>query len=440
MGILKKLIDRIEQYYLTTTSLVEQDGNQKNKPILDRIEEHYLTTSSGIEQDDNKKKKPTALSLDQEDWEILKNIKDEVVNRKRISTIDLNSKVDEFIDWYYKNMVKGNYTDIGCYRKPIELRNFIEKMAVWYELRYPSYEVNRLMPGSGQEYTKIDNVMFDNNNYINNFFDENSEVRLLEWEQFYNTNAFIKSLPYEERYIFENRYRNLVYVDPDYAKYDVMESKRKSAHLHLNDNGIVREAENFDLYTQFKISNEELKGMHVKEVVQLLKERGVEIPKNNELEEAIAVVEKWDNLKEETLNCVMYRIIERGGNRIGPRRAFIFAKEFGRNIDIPMMYGVDYSDPGLRHFINEYIKAGGSTELVCYEGYFYRKASTQTVSTVSLKRLLKLEGPYTKEERELYQRLVDLLAIKADFETEKKEKVKQLRLERRLEKSRKNSN
>ena len=38
------------------------------------------------------------------------------------------------------------------------------------------------------------------------------------------------------------------------------------------------------------------------------------------------------------LNCVMYRIIERGGNRIGPRRGFLFAKEFGRNIDIPMIF------------------------------------------------------------------------------------------------------
>ncbi|HIS38140.1 MAG TPA: hypothetical protein IAB45_01380, partial [Candidatus Onthousia faecavium] len=25
--------------------------------------------------------------------------------------IDLDAKVDEFIDWYFKNMVKGNYTD-----------------------------------------------------------------------------------------------------------------------------------------------------------------------------------------------------------------------------------------------------------------------------------------------------------------------------------------
>jgi hypothetical protein len=44
----------------------------------------------------------------------------------------LDDKVDEFISWYYENMVKGYYTDIGEYYEPIEMRNTIEKMAVWY--------------------------------------------------------------------------------------------------------------------------------------------------------------------------------------------------------------------------------------------------------------------------------------------------------------------
>ena len=48
----------------------------------------------------------------------------------------LNDKVDNFIDWYSINMVKGIYTDIGEFHRPKEMRDFIEKMAVWYELRY----------------------------------------------------------------------------------------------------------------------------------------------------------------------------------------------------------------------------------------------------------------------------------------------------------------
>ena len=35
-----------------------------------------------------------------------------------ITPISLDDKVDEFIDWYFKNMVKGNYTDIGEYHFP----------------------------------------------------------------------------------------------------------------------------------------------------------------------------------------------------------------------------------------------------------------------------------------------------------------------------------
>lgn len=74
-------------------------------------------------------------------------------NENKLISIDLNDKVDEFIKWYFKNMVNGKYTNIGEYIQPNQMRNFIEKMAVWYELRYPEYEVNRLFPGSSQEQT-----------------------------------------------------------------------------------------------------------------------------------------------------------------------------------------------------------------------------------------------------------------------------------------------
>lgn len=44
-----------------------------------------------------------------------------------IRNVDLDSKVDDYIEWYFENMVKGHYTAVGKYWKPIELRNFIEK-------------------------------------------------------------------------------------------------------------------------------------------------------------------------------------------------------------------------------------------------------------------------------------------------------------------------
>jgi len=80
----------------------------------------------------------------------------------------------------------------------------------------------------------------------------------------------------------------------------------------------------------------------------------------------------------------MYRIIERGGNRIGPRRAFMFAKEFNLDINIPMKYGVDHSDPGLYHFISEYIKSGGAKDLVCISNYFSREKKNKLIDTITI--------------------------------------------------------
>lgn len=354
--------------------------------------------------------------------------------------IDLNTKVDDFIDWHFKTVIKGHYTDIG----ENDMRNFIEKMAVWYELRYPDYEINRLMPGSGQEPTEINDVMFNSNKYINYLFDEDADIRALDWSDFYNPKVFINSLPFNER--------NLLQKVKYQSRVSIIDLHNCCAHFRLTANGFVEEAKEVGNFTKNKIANTELEGMHIKDVINLFKEKGIELPKDNELERVIRYFEKRNYQKEEMLNCVMYRIIERGGERIGPRRAFLFAKEFGRNIDIPMMYGIDYSDPGLRNFINDYIKAGGSKDLVCYKGYFSRKSKNEKLDTISIQDLLLTVSNnagtfYTPEEDELHQRLVNALfnginqeELKQKEAEKNKEAVKKLRIERKLEKSKKAKN
>ncbi len=354
------------------------------------------------------------------------------IQSKYSSPIDLDSKVEKFINWYFENMVKGNYTDVGEYYEPREMRNFIEKIAVWYELRYPDYEINRLMPCSGQEQIWVNDIMFKNNKYINTLLDKDSDINELDWYEFYNASAFIKSLPYEEKYFFSKpKYADIVYLN-------------RHAHLHLTKNGIVEMSELVGAWTNLVVKDEELKGLQAKKVVELFKERGIELPSDNELEKTIEYVDNWTYQKEEMLNCAMYRIIERGGNRIGPRRAFLFAKEFGRNIDIPMMYAVDYSDPGLRLFINEYIKSGGSKDLKCYVGYFSNIDKREKLDTISIQKLILTQSNnaatfYTSEEDELHQKLVNALASQIDQKIVRKEEVKRLRLERKLERNKNNN-
>ncbi len=342
------------------------------------------------------------------------------------SPIDLDDKVDAFINWYFENMAKDQFTHTGTQHKTRQMRDFIEKMAVWYELRYPDYEVNRMIPGSSQEYTKVDDVMFRNNSYVNDLLEEDADTKELEWSEFYNSGAFIKSLPWHEKMFFSSpKYQEVVYFD----------MPSSMAHLHLTKNGIVEMSEGVTTWSNFIISDDELTGLHVRRVVELFREKGIELPQKNELERTISDVDNWIYQKEEMLNCVMYRIIERGGRRIGPRRALLFAKEFKRNIDIPMMYGVDYSDPGLRIFINEYLKAGGTTSLECLVEYFERAFKNAPLKRTTIEKLLMYYREYTPEENELHQRLVNILGSQVNPDEVKKEEVKRLRLERKLEKS-----
>ena len=349
----------------------------------------------------------------------------------KIIPVDLNDKVDEFIKWYYENMVKGHYTTIGEYRYPIEMRDFIEKMAVWYELRYPDYEVYRLIHGLSPE-IDINKVMFKRNPYINDLVDENSDARELEWNDFYNIDVFIESLPWEERWVLsEPWYSSISYLFP---------TKEAPFNLHLTRDGIVEKSEYVSIWTNSVVTDEELVGLHVRQVIELFKSRNIELPINSIIAEVILDADKQMYCKEEMLNCVMYRIIERGGNRMGARRAFLFAKEFNRNIDIPMKYSVDFSDPCLRLFMNEYLRNGGSKDLKCYEGYFLRDNKNEKINTISIQDLILTQHNnaatfYTPEEDELHQKIVDILESQINQDELKKEEVKQLRLKRKLEKS-----
>ena len=103
-----------------------------------------------------------------------------------------------------------------------------------------------------------------------------------------------------------------------------------------------------------------------------------------------------------------------------------------------MIYGIDTSDPELRIFINEYLKVGGSTDLICYSDYFSRANKYEKVHTTSISEILQSKYPsYTEEECELQQRLVLILHNQINPEHFRKETVKQLRIQRKLEKTKK---
>ena len=319
-------------------------------------------------------------------------------------SVILDDKVQDYLDWYKQHMVIGHYTDIGEYHCPREMQNFIEKMATWYELRYPDYEINRMLPCTGQESTSVSKEMFQNNHCVKDLLDEDNDIKYLDWSDFYNFEAFYNSLPSDEKHYFSNpSYPSLLYYDPN-----------RRGHIHLDREGMILSANGIPFLDNFE---NRCSNVHIKDVVCYIKNNNV--PYGEEFEEAINRYVDSVKSKEGMLDAVMYRIIERGGNRFGPRRAFLFAREFKRDLSIPMIYGYDTSDPGMRKFMNAYFKAGGDPDISCIVNYFSRAHKYEELTRESMRSMIRTNPDscikrYTEEEDELHQRLTSILAYKAD--------------------------
>lgn len=368
--------------------------------------------------------------------EKLQNLKSNLLeddDTKYVSKKDilLEKKIEDFLTWYENDFLDYVYYKEDVKDNSLRLRKFIDKMAIWYELRYPDYEIEKKFNYNNFDKKSINDIMFKDNEYVDTLLDDKS-FKDLDWDEFYNTHAFIKSLPSNEKdYLSKPSYFDTVYLYP-----------KRSAYLHLTKNGYVSSSESFTAYTNGKVRDEELEGMHLKEVYSLLIQRGIKLPKDCEIAKLINAVDRRMYFKDELLNSIMYKIIERGGNIIGPRRGYLFAKEFNRNLDIPMMYAASAYDPKNVDFANQYLDDGGNSDLECYNNYFLRenKADLRLISVediINEREIARINYDELVYQREMSRKEKELEEIAIELEKIEKEKdFKAKRLERRLEKSR----
>lgn len=360
--------------------------------------------------------------------EFLLNLKNKLQNEKTVDEkecdcISLSQKIEDYLSWYKENryIYKFNY-----------LKNLIEKMAIWYELRYPDYEVAKLTGFDYNNEKDISDIMFNQNEYINKELDETDITRAINWIDFYNFNAFLSSLPEEERELFKR---------PKYTtRTSVIADCFHLLNLYLTKNGKINKITPIRKLNDLDFNPQDLLGKNIKEAREILIGKYHCSEKSLvKLDQAIKDYDDAFYQKDEMLNCVLYKIIERGGYTYGPRRGFLFALEFNRNINIPMMYGVGFSCEYLKEFINIYLKAGGRTTLECYPNYF---ADSDKDIVMTIDEILKNECDwYTEEERDLAQRLINSLVYKMGPDTFKKIKVEenmQKRILRKLEEKKNN--
>lgn len=284
-------------------------------------------------------------------------------NNDFVIPVTLESKIDSFMYWYFKNILKGKHVSKNEYILKIEMDNMIEKISVWYENKYSNYLVDQMIKEGNIRLNALDD--------------------------------FEKILSEDEKRCFLPKYSGVV-------KLGIFPN---IAYLYLTDDGMIKDAADMEklLGNQDNkvLSNIECKEKNIKEVLDILKKNKIEYGTD-----IVKAIDKYDNLvylREEILNCVMYKIMLRGGKITGPKRAFLFAKEFNRDISVPIKYGIDDSDPDKIYFINEYLKSGADENLVCYINYFDRKYNdekmqTKTINDIKCKECY-LFNSYVDEEK-----------------------------------------
>lgn len=244
----------------------------------------------------------------------------------------LDIKIENFTKSHTKTFQESN-----------ELKNMIEKMAVWYEIKFPSYDITE-------------------------------EIKKTPWQKLYKNKKFYNSLTDKEKeYLIEPVYPTVLWEH--YGKY---------IHIHLSEDGKLEEVEKY--YQTDKngkyINNPNISDDKIEEIIENLYD------KIDNLEEKNQKYKNQEKFIKGLMECVMYKVIDRGGSIIGPRRGLIFAQKFGTNIDVPMKYGFDTNDAELKEFINCYFSLGGNRNVVCYVNYFARTNNDELLEKNYLSSLI----------------------------------------------------
>ena len=247
-------------------------------------------------------------------------------NKKEIYSIEELKKLqkEKIYKKYDLNLKKENFLSFSNETLKISkifLSNFIEKIAIWYEFKYSNDDLKEL---------------FEYKNNIDNS----------------NFNFFLEKLSSEEKELLgEVKYDLYNYIGGNIGQ------------LNLDSNGIIVNMEIF--YSDYR----DYIGHHIKEFYNALK-----FYRKKDSLNVKQIIDKYENkikFKEMLFDNIMYRIIERGGATYGVERAYLFALEFQRDINIPMIYY--HNEESLRHsknFIDNFLKNNGDKNTICCYGYF----------------------------------------------------------------------
>jgi len=141
------------------------------------------------------------------------------------------------------------------------------------------------------------------------------------------------------------------------------------SHIHFNEDGSILDASDIILFDKLRANgnflcdaSKLLNGKTIDEWPTIMRENKInaDYVKINSI---INNYKKRVSVKEGLFDTIMYNIIERGGKYYGPRRGVLFAREFERDVKVPVSYG----DSSLAL---EYLANDGEDALLCFSSYF----------------------------------------------------------------------
>ena len=312
--------------------------------------------------------------------------------------IDLDKRIDMFEKWAENNSFRWWYD--------VDIRELISKLASWYEMRYSDNALEEMLCSE-----RIDNhncFYLDRNKYIHENFSNDSDIYYLELSKTLDFGFFIKNLSDNEKDVFRKKKLSVNFTKDD-----------NDNTYFLTPNGFVESVlDNNGSFLYEKCD----RSTHITDVIDFSKSSiDVYINATRErVKNSILFYYKSAFIRQEVLNCAMYKLISNHNTKFSTLRSLLFAKEFGLDIDVPMIYGAS-RDNYIRQEINFYLKFGGSKNLDCYSNYFdeeYRNGKESLEMESIADMIKKYTGLYTKEEKELHQELCDLLASKVSSSKE----------------------
>lgn len=269
---------------------------------------------------------------------ILKERIERIINNKDVT---LEEKRKYFNNWVIEN---NYFEDMDI----VELQKFINAMATWYTLRYPS----EVLESDSKPSTKMDRLS-NQSEYLD----------------------FVLKKPLNKR--------NMVLVRDDVDR-DILLTMKVDENLKVVC--VVENNTNLDK-TMFLNKN-------LKEIVNILKENNIVLydektPFN--IIEVIKEYEKQEYFKKGLLNTIMGEIISRD-LKYGALRGMKFAKEFNLDLTEPLRYGISTDDDINRKLIKEYLEVSSNQDVECYLDYLkyqYMGVSISKIPQVNLRDVIR---------------------------------------------------